>query len=294
MPSHTFTRVGLWKESIETNRRSAEAARKENATPEELHAMDYQAYAYLQIAQDAAARRIADEAIAAAGRLDVNATGVGCAGRGRRVCHGGHSRPLCARTQTRGPKRPSLTVRKQHVPAHRCDHSLRTSARSRTIGQSKGRRRRHRAIGRPARRAEDDAGCVLGRAGGHPAPDRDRVGRPLRKATGLEASSSCAPRPRPRMAPTSRRFRLDRWRPRASCSVICCSKPGGPQRRSSNSKRQRRRNPTVSAVYTAPLAPQKRPASARRAVAFYKQLLQVASEPDTNRPELEHARNFIK
>jgi cytochrome c-type biogenesis protein CcmH/NrfG len=31
-----------------------------------------------------------------------------------------------------------------------------------------------------------------------------------------------------------------------------------------------------------------------RAVTFYKQLLQVASEPDTNRPELEHARNYIK
>ena len=58
MPSHTFTRVGSWKESIETNRRSAEAARKENATGEELHAMDYQTYAYLQIAQDAEARRV--------------------------------------------------------------------------------------------------------------------------------------------------------------------------------------------------------------------------------------------
>ncbi len=65
MPSHTFTRVGLWKESIETNRRSAEAALKENATAEELHAMDYQTYAYLQIAKDAEAHRVADEARAA-------------------------------------------------------------------------------------------------------------------------------------------------------------------------------------------------------------------------------------
>ncbi len=80
MPSHTFTRVGLWKESIETNRRSAEAARKEKATAEELHAMDYQAYAYLQIAQDAAARRVADESGAAAARLDPNATGAAAPG----------------------------------------------------------------------------------------------------------------------------------------------------------------------------------------------------------------------
>jgi hypothetical protein len=57
MPSHTFTRVGLWQESIDTNLASAAAARKDNATAEELHALDYQAYAYLQIAQDANAKK---------------------------------------------------------------------------------------------------------------------------------------------------------------------------------------------------------------------------------------------
>lgn len=31
-----------------------------------------------------------------------------------------------------------------------------------------------------------------------------------------------------------------------------------------------------------------------RAVTFYRQLLQVASEPDTNRPELEHARSYTR
>jgi hypothetical protein len=66
MPSHTFTRVGSWHESIETNLASAAAARKDNAASEELHALDYQAYAYLQTAQDAAARRTVD-AIAALG-----------------------------------------------------------------------------------------------------------------------------------------------------------------------------------------------------------------------------------
>jgi hypothetical protein len=80
MPSHTFTRVGLWNESIETNRRSAEAARKENATAEELHAMDYQTYAYLQMAKDADARRTTDEARTALGRLDPNAAGAAAPG----------------------------------------------------------------------------------------------------------------------------------------------------------------------------------------------------------------------
>jgi predicted Zn-dependent protease len=80
MPSHTFTRVGLWKESIETNRRSAEAARKENATPEELHAMDYQTYAYLQMAQDGEARRLTEEARAAVARLDAHSAGTAAPG----------------------------------------------------------------------------------------------------------------------------------------------------------------------------------------------------------------------
>ena len=80
MPSHTFTRVGMWKESIDTNRRSAEAALKENANAEALHAMDYQAYAYLQLAQDAQASRVAGEARATAARLDPNATGAAAPG----------------------------------------------------------------------------------------------------------------------------------------------------------------------------------------------------------------------
>jgi hypothetical protein len=60
MPSHTFTRLGYWQDSIETNILSAAAARKAGAISEELHASDYQAYAYLQSGQDAAARRLVD------------------------------------------------------------------------------------------------------------------------------------------------------------------------------------------------------------------------------------------
>jgi tetratricopeptide (TPR) repeat protein len=57
MPSHTFTRVGYWRESIETNLASANAARASKSSGDELHALDYQVYAYLQTAQDAAAQR---------------------------------------------------------------------------------------------------------------------------------------------------------------------------------------------------------------------------------------------
>ena len=61
MPSHTFTRVGYWQDSIDTNRASAEAARKANSAAEILHALDYQVYAYLQTAQDHAAHAVMGE-----------------------------------------------------------------------------------------------------------------------------------------------------------------------------------------------------------------------------------------
>jgi tetratricopeptide (TPR) repeat protein len=75
MPSHTFTRLGYWQDSIDTNVLSAAAARRNSATAEELHAMDYQTYAYLQTAQDTAARGVVDALAGLAARLDPNATG---------------------------------------------------------------------------------------------------------------------------------------------------------------------------------------------------------------------------
>lgn len=58
MPSHTFTRLGYWEESIEANIDSAKAARRIGSPGEYLHALDYQVYAYLQTGQDRAASRI--------------------------------------------------------------------------------------------------------------------------------------------------------------------------------------------------------------------------------------------
>ncbi|MGE0702474.1 MAG: hypothetical protein AB7F99_15045 [Vicinamibacterales bacterium] len=63
MPSHTFTRVGAWQESIETNQRSAEEARRVNGFGEELHALDYQAYAYLQLGMDSEASAVRSRAL---------------------------------------------------------------------------------------------------------------------------------------------------------------------------------------------------------------------------------------
>ena len=57
MPSHIFTRLGLWQESIDSNLASAASAQKNNAPGNELHAKDYLIYAYLQGAQDREAKQ---------------------------------------------------------------------------------------------------------------------------------------------------------------------------------------------------------------------------------------------
>ena len=55
MPSHIFTRLGLWQESIASNLDSEAAARKHHQVSDEFHAMDYLVFAYLQTGQDAKA-----------------------------------------------------------------------------------------------------------------------------------------------------------------------------------------------------------------------------------------------
>ena len=72
MPSHTYTRVGEWQESIATNIRSADAASAEGAVGEALHANDYLMYAYLQTGQDSAAARVLAALPALAARYDPN------------------------------------------------------------------------------------------------------------------------------------------------------------------------------------------------------------------------------
>lgn len=59
MPSHIFTRLGYWDESIETNARSARAEPDSNAA---VHPMDYMVYAFLQQGRDEEAVRVVERA----------------------------------------------------------------------------------------------------------------------------------------------------------------------------------------------------------------------------------------
>lgn len=67
MPSHIFTRLGMWDDAAASNLASAEASRAYAAQrgrtateSEELHALDYLVYSYLQEGRDADARAVFD------------------------------------------------------------------------------------------------------------------------------------------------------------------------------------------------------------------------------------------
>ena len=76
MPSHIFTRVGAWTESAATNERCVVAAKRDNNFGEQLHAMDYMVYAYLQLARDDDARRVMEEGAQVTGFNPARAPGL--------------------------------------------------------------------------------------------------------------------------------------------------------------------------------------------------------------------------
>jgi tetratricopeptide (TPR) repeat protein len=67
MPSHIFTRLGLWDDSIASNKAARAAAHAQGDIGEELHAMDYLTYAYLQRGQDSDAAQL----VASLGAMNV-------------------------------------------------------------------------------------------------------------------------------------------------------------------------------------------------------------------------------
>jgi tetratricopeptide (TPR) repeat protein len=69
MPSHIFTRLGYWHESIDSNIASAEAAReatrsgRDSESGYQIHALTFLEYAFLQSGQDRAARHVVAEVL---------------------------------------------------------------------------------------------------------------------------------------------------------------------------------------------------------------------------------------
>ena len=67
MPTHIFTRVGYWKESIALNTVSARVAKADKEILDQLHAMDYLVYAHLQLGQDTKANQVVEDMTAVPG-----------------------------------------------------------------------------------------------------------------------------------------------------------------------------------------------------------------------------------
>jgi tetratricopeptide (TPR) repeat protein len=292
MPSHTFTRVGLWKESIETNRRSAEAAHKENATAEELHAMDYLAYAYLQTAKDRDARRVVDDSRAAFKRLDVNAAGAAAPG----VAGVYATAAIPARyALERGAwaEAASLPVRKSTFP-----HTDAIAHFARALGAARSGHPNAAAADvealaslRDALKTMQDvywaeqvdiqrqiAIAWITFAEG----DKARGIELLRAAAAAEdATDKSAVSPGP-LAPARELLGymlLEAERPAEALVEF----------EATIKKEPNRFRGLYGGARAAEAAGQR-----ARAIALYRLLLQVASEPDTNRPELQHAHAFVQ
>ena len=292
MPSHTFTRVGMWKESIETNRRSAEAALKENANAEALHAMDYQAYAYLQLAQDSQASRVAGEARAAAARLDPNATGAAAPG----VAGVYASAAIPARyALERGAwaEAAALAPRPSAFP-----HTDAIIHFARALGAARSGNPKAAAADierlatlRDALKTMQDAYWAeqvdiqrqvaiawMTFAEG----DKARGIELLRAAaTAEDATDKSAVSPGP-LAPA---------RELLGYMLLEAERPADAlvEFEATIKKEPNRFRGLYGGARAAEAAGQR-----ARAIALYKQLLQVASDADTSRPELQHARNFVK
>lgn len=85
MPSHIFTQLGMWQESIQSNRAAAAAAAKEADVGQQFHAMSFLVYAYLQGAQDLEAKRVLAELNAIQKFGEVRAVAVAYAGIPARI-----------------------------------------------------------------------------------------------------------------------------------------------------------------------------------------------------------------
>ena len=182
MPSHTFTRVGFWQESIDANLASAAAARKDNAIAEELHALDYQAYAYLQTAQDGAARRTLDVIGPLGRQIQTRRRRQRRAAAGRLLRAAPPSRRATRSSATPGPRPPRSRRARRRSPRPTPSRTSRARSAPREAAISSPRPGEDiDRLDRAPRRARDGQGRVLGRPGGDPAARGDGVGDARRR-----------------------------------------------------------------------------------------------------------------
>ena len=201
MPSHIFTRVGFWRESVASNQASVAAAKGDALYT--LHGWDYMAYAYLQMAEDAKAEQVGAEARALRA---LNNTSFG-------ALFGAAAIPARLALE-RGRWAEAATLA---LPAHVSAEDWKRSPQAEAInvfaralgaarsGDAAGRAAGDRASARPAPGAHGTQAGLLGRAGRDPGARSPVPGRCARKARMTRRSPRCAPPPTMRIRPRSTR-----------------------------------------------------------------------------------------
>jgi hypothetical protein len=173
MPSHIFTRVGLWRESVASNK--ASAATDVGVKAQTPHAWDYMVYAYLQLGDDAAAEGVWTEAMAVKPVTHQIAfsEAFGMAAIPSRLAL---ERGRWAEAMKVG-QHPGLFGRGvEELPAGRVAAVLRAWAWRRAQRRCGKRTQGNRGPARDPCHAHGAQARLLGRADRDPGGDRDRVG----------------------------------------------------------------------------------------------------------------------
>ena len=167
MPSHIYTRVGYWKQSIDSNIASVKAAKAEKSVGNYLHAQDYMVYAHLQLGQDKQARAVMDEMMR---ETDFKATVL--------AAHYALAASPARYAVERGDWSGSVATGGPAEPVQLCDGDLALCprARRRALRQAGCRQGRHRQARRVARQAARRQGRLLVGDRRHPAAGRGRLG----------------------------------------------------------------------------------------------------------------------
>ncbi len=139
MPSHIYSMVGMWDESIASNIASIKVA-NEYAAQAKLdgvlagvpHSYDFMQYAYLQLGQDAKAKALIDESAAIKKVLGVDLGGQ----------HGARRRPRTLLPRAAGLEGRRATAADRHaLPCGRGDHAFRARAWARRAAATSPPRR---------------------------------------------------------------------------------------------------------------------------------------------------------
>ena len=298
MPSHIFTRLGLWQQSIDSNNAAHDAAiayvsktiGEGGFDGETVHTMDYLEYAYLQTAQDGKAKQVRDELLSLHARAPAPICRPPTPSRRSRCAT--RSSAATGRRRLRSTT-PAIGFPLDKLPVGRGDDLVCPRARRRAD-------RRHR------RRAETEIGKLQAlRDKLNDAKDTYWANQVEVQRLGASAVLAHAARDDKKAIELARaggRSRRRRWtsirRPRrrccrrASCSPTCCSKPR-TRRALQAYEESLKSEPNRFRSILGKARAAKAAGDLETSREAYKKLVALSALADSDRPELAEAKTFL-